>query len=223
MSRLGRIPLVSQPGDAWLYNTGADILSVLISRVTGRPFGEFLAERIFEPLGMVDTGFFVPADTLDRFTTAYRPSDDGLEQVDAVHGQWSSQPPFESGAGGLVSTVDDLLAFARMLLADGRANDRDLLTAVSVRRMTTNQISRSQREDATLFLEGQGWGYGGSVDVSMDDVWNVAGRYGWVGGAGTAWHITPSKNGASILLTQTEMTGPTTPQFMHDFWSYAAR
>jgi CubicO group peptidase (beta-lactamase class C family) len=222
MARLGAIPLLAQPGDAWLYNTSADILGVLIARVTGRPFGEFLAERIFEPLGMTDTAFFVPAGKLDRFTAAYRPAADGLELVDEPSGQWSSAPAFESGAGGLVSSVDDLLAFARMILADGRVGERELLSAVSVRRMTTNHVTPAQRANATLFLEGQGWGFGGSVDVETIDIWNVPGRYGWVGGSGTAWHATPSSGLTTILLTQTEMTGPTTPQYMHDLWTYGA-
>jgi CubicO group peptidase (beta-lactamase class C family) len=223
MARLGRIPMIAQPGESWLYNASADILGVLIARVAGKPLEEFLAERIFEPLGMVDTAFFVPPSRLDRFTSAYRPTDSGgLELVDPRDGQWSSAPDFPSGSGGLVSTADDLAAFARMLLADGSFGGRELLSAVFVRHMTTNHLTPTQRADANLFLEGQGWGFGGSVDVDPLDPWNVAGRYGWVGGTGTAWHITPSTGLATVLLTQTEMTGPTTPPLMHDFWEYAA-
>jgi CubicO group peptidase (beta-lactamase class C family) len=109
-----------------------------------------------------------------------------------------------------------------MLLADGKFNGREMLSAVSVRRMTTNHISPKQRADSDLFLEGQGWGYCGSVDVDSRDPWNVDGRYGWVGGSGTASHIVPSHGMATVLLTQTEMTGPTTPSIMRDFWSHAA-
>jgi CubicO group peptidase (beta-lactamase class C family) len=222
MRRLGRIPMLSQPGDAWLYNTGADILGVLIARVTGQAFDDFLAERIFAPLGMGDTAFFVPAAKRERFTSAYRPEPDGgLVLTDRPDGDWSEPPAFPAGGGGLVSTADDLLAFARMLLADGAGEER-LLSAVSIRHMTTNHLTPSQRADATLFLEGQGWGFGGSVDVDTTDPWNVPGRYGWVGGTGTALHIVPSTGRATILLTQTEMTGPTTTGLSRDFWMLAA-
>jgi len=224
MAVLSRIPLLHQPGEVWLYNTCSDILGVLIARVAGRPMPEFLAERLFEPLGMVDTGFEVPAGKLDRFTGYYRPgSAGGLELVDGPDGQWSSLPAFPSGAGGLVGTVDDWHAFARMLLADGRTVEgHRLLSPASVRQMTTDHLTEAQRDAGRLFLEGQGWGFGGSVDVAAVDPWNVPGRYGWVGGTGTAAHITPSTGAVSILLSQLEMAGPTPPALMRDFWRYAA-
>jgi len=223
IAALSRIPLLHHPGDAWLYDTCSDIQGVLIARASGRPLPEFLAERLFEPLSMVDTGFEVPAGKLDRFTSYYRTDPaGGLELVDAPDGQWSSLPPFPSGAGGLVSTVDDWHSFARMLLAHGTVDGRRLLSQASVRRMITNHLTRSQRDASRLFLEGQGWGFGGSVDVEAIDPWNVPGRYGWVGGTGTAAHITPSTGAVSILLSQLEMTGPTAPALMQDFWRYAA-
>jgi CubicO group peptidase (beta-lactamase class C family) len=223
IAALSRIPLLHHPGDAWLYDTCSDIQGVLIARASGRPLPEFLAERLFEPLSMVDTGFEVPAGKLDRFTSYYRTDPaGGLELVDAPDGQWSSLPPFPSGAGGLVSTVDDWHSFARMLLAHGTVDGCRLLSPESVRRMITDQLTQSQRDGGRLFLEGQGWGFGGSVDVEAIDPWNVPGRYGWVGGTGTAAHITPSTGAVSILLSQLEMTGPTAPALMQDFWRYAA-
>ena len=223
MAALSRIPLLHQPGEAWLYNTCSDIAGVLIARVSGRPLPEFLAERLFGPLGMVDTGFDVPAGKLARFTSYYRTDPaGGLELVDAPGGQWSSLPAFPSAAGGLVSTVDDWHSFARMLLAGGRAGGRQLLSPASVRQMTTDQLTQPQRDASRLFLEGQGWGFGGSVDVEAIDPWNVPGRYGWVGGTGTAAHITPSTGAVSILLSQLEMAGPTAPALMRDFWRHAA-
>jgi CubicO group peptidase (beta-lactamase class C family) len=184
---------------------------------------EFLAERLFGPLGMVDTGFDVPAGKLARFTSYYRTDPaGGLELVDAPGGQWSSLPAFPSAAGGLVSTVDDWHSFARMLLVGGRVGGRQLLSPASVRQMTTDQLTQPQRDASRLFLEGQGWGFGGSVDVEAIDPWNVPGRYGWVGGTGTAAHITPSTGTVSILLSQLEMAGPTAPALMRDFWRHAA-
>jgi CubicO group peptidase (beta-lactamase class C family) len=220
IAALSRIPMLQQPGDAWLYNTCSDIQGVLIARAAGRPFPEFLAERLFEPLGMVDTGFAVPAGKLDRFTSYYQAA--SLELIDAPDGQWNSPPEFPSGAGGLVSTADDWWAFARMLLAEGTVDGRQLLSPASVLQMTTDQLTQPQREASALFLEGQGWGFGGSVDVSAIDPWNVTGRYGWVGGTGTAAHITPSTGAVSILLSQVAMTGPTPPALMRDFWRCAA-
>jgi CubicO group peptidase (beta-lactamase class C family) len=223
MAALSRIPLLHQPGESWLYNTCSDIQGVLIARITGRPLPEFLAERLFEPLGMVDTGFAVPSDRLDRFTSLYQADPaDGLELVDAADGQWARPPAFPSGAGGLVSTADDWLAFARMLLADGTLDGRRLLSPASIRQMTTDQLTQAQRDASRLFLEGQGWGFGGSVDVAAIDPWNVPGRYGWVGGTGTAAHLTASTGTVTILLSQVEMAGPTAPALMRDFWRYAA-
>jgi CubicO group peptidase (beta-lactamase class C family) len=224
MRILATIPLLHQPGEAWLYNTAADILGVLVGRAGGRPFDDVLAERIFRPLGMHDTGFHVPLDQLHRFTTYYHPASDGsgLNVVDLPDGQWCARPAFPSGGGGLVSTVDDLLAFQRMLLAGGVSEDgRRLLTSESVTLMTTDHLTANQRDESRLFLEGQGWGFGGSVDVEPIDPWNVPGRYGWVGGSGTAAHIVPDR-GITILLTQVEMTSPAPPAIMREFWTHAA-
>ncbi|MEV5608531.1 serine hydrolase domain-containing protein [Streptomyces sp. NPDC052225] len=219
LAALARVPLLHQPGEAYLYNTCSDIQGVLIARVSGTPLPQFLAERIFEPLGMRDTGFEVPADRRDRFTSAYVPTaDGGAERVDTPDGQWNSLPAFPSGAGGLASTVDDWWAFARMLLDGGGS----VLSADSVRQMTTNHLTQRQREASELFTQGQGWGYGGSVDVEPRDPWQVPGRYGWVGGTGTAAHLVPSTGAVTVLMTQYAMSGPTPQQIMRDFWAYGA-
>lgn len=223
MATLAGIPLLHQPGEAWLYNTCSDIQGVLVARASGRPLPEFLAERIFEPLGMTDTGFAVPRADLGRFTAFYRPDPrGGLELADAPDGQWSGPPAFPSGASGLVSTVDDWYAFGRMLLAGGTADGRRLLSAESVRLMTTDHLPAAERAANEIFLEGQGWGFGGSVDVAPIAPWNVPGRYGWIGGTGTAAHITPATDTVAVLLTQVELTGPAAPGTMRAFWSYAA-
>ncbi|MEU1618350.1 serine hydrolase domain-containing protein [Streptomyces sp. NPDC005722] len=223
MATLGGIPLLRQPGEAWLYNTCSDIQGVLVARVSGRPLPEFLAERIFGPLGMTDTGFSVPPSGIGRLAGYYRPDPPGgLELVDAPDGQWSSPPAFPSGASGLVSTVDDWYAFGRMLLAGGTAGGRRLLSEESVRLMTTDHLPPEERGANELFLEGQGWGFGGSVDVVPLAPWNVPGRYGWIGGTGTAAHIVPATDTVTVLLTQVELTGPAAPATMRAFWAHAA-
>jgi CubicO group peptidase (beta-lactamase class C family) len=221
---LAGIPMLYQPGEAWLYNTSSDLQGLLIERVSGQSLPDFLAERVFERLGMPDTGFTVPAAKRDRLTSYYRADDSGgLELVDGPDGQWSSMPPFASGAGGLVSTVDDWLAFGRMLLAEGATADgRRLLSTQSVRLMTTDRLTPAQREASPLFLEGQGWGYGGSVDVEAVEPWNVPGRYGWVGGTGTSAHIVPATGSVHLLFTQVAVASPVPTPQVQDFWRYAA-
>ncbi|MEV6482455.1 serine hydrolase domain-containing protein [Streptomyces sp. NPDC051576] len=224
LAALSRIPMVRQPGAAWLYNTCSDLQGVLVARSSGSSFPDFLAERFFGPLGMTDTAFAVPESKRDRFTTAYTPGGQGtLEQADTPDGGFSRPPAFPSGAGGLVSTADDLLAFGRMLAHDGLAPDgTPVLSPTSVSRMTTNHLTAAQRDASTLFLEGQGWGYGGQVDVTPIDPWNVPGRYGWVGGTGTTAHVVPPTDTVTVLLTQVSMTGPTPTPLMREFWGCAA-
>ncbi|MCH5675900.1 serine hydrolase domain-containing protein [Streptomyces gilvus] len=219
LRRLAQVPMLYQPGESWLYGTSSDVQGILVARASGRTLAEFLAERIFEPLGMTDTAFEVPAAKRHRFTTAYDPAPDGtLEVSDTPDGEFARAPRFLSGGGGLVSTADDWLAFARMLLDAGGG----LLSPTSVSRMTTNHLTAEQRERAALFLEGQGWGYGGQVDVTPADPWNVPGRYGWVGGSGTAAQIVPQTGTVSVLLTQVAMTDPTPTPLMRDFWRCVA-
>ena len=224
MAELAQIPLLYQPGDAWLYDTCSTLQGILITRVAGQSLPGFLAERVFEPLGMADTGFEVPAVKRDRFTSYYRTDSVGqLELADGPGGQWSTRSALPLGNGGLAGTADDWHAFGRMLLAGGTAADgQRLLTADSVRLMTSDHTTPRQREIGKLFLEGQGWGFGGTVDIAAIDPWNVPGRYGWVGGTGTSAHITPSTGTVAILLTQVAADSPVPPEWMRDFWRYAA-
>ena len=224
MAALSDIPMLYQPGDAWLYDTCSVLQGVLVSRVSGQSLPAFLADRIFQPLGMDSTGFVVPARKLERLTSYYKASPDGsLELADGPDGQWSTPPPIFLGNGGLAGTADDWLAFARMLLAGGTTADgRRLLSADSVQLMINDHTTPAQRAIGQLFLEGQGWGFGGSVDIASIEPWNVEGRYGWVGGTGTSAHITPSTETIAILFSQVAADGPTPPEWMRAFWQYAA-
>jgi len=139
MRRLATLPLLYQPGERWLYNTGSDVLGVLVARAAGQPLDVFLRERVLEPLGMVDTGFSTSHP--DRLGTCYAADPETGEPTvfDPPDGQWTTPPAFPSGGGGMVSTLDDFHAFGRMLLAAGRRPDGSkLLSRAAVEAMTTD-------------------------------------------------------------------------------------
>jgi CubicO group peptidase (beta-lactamase class C family) len=197
---LGRLPLLAQPGERWLYNTGASVLGVLSARAAGQSFADVLRTRIFEPLGMKDTAFWTART--DRLATSYMPAPDGLAVNDEPAGAWSSPPAFGDGAAGLVSTVDDLLAFSRMLLRGGAP----VLSADAVRSMTTDQLTPGQKARGGLgpdFFNGQSWGFCLAV---LD-----SGAFGWAGGLGTTWLADPGKDLTIIVLTQRMFESPATP------------
>ena len=194
---LGSLPLIAQPGDRWMYNTGASVLGVLLSRAAGLSFGDVLRTRLFEPLGMTQTAFW--ASHPDRLATAYRPSVGGLEVWDPADGQYSRPPAFEDGAAGLVSTAGDMLAFARMFLSGGKP----VLSADSVLAMTTDQLTLEQKAHGGLgpdFFTGQSWSFCQAVQDS--------GAFGWNGGFGTSWHVDPRRDLVVIVLTQRMFEGP---------------
>jgi CubicO group peptidase (beta-lactamase class C family) len=190
LGRLGELPLLAQPGERWLYSTGSQVLGVLAARAAGAPFGDVMRERVLGPLGMRDTAFH--AGDTGRLATAYENRDGRLTVSDPPDGQWSRPPRFPDGAGGLVSTAADLLAFGRMLLRGGRP----VLTARTAAEMTRDQLTAAQRANVWpgfSFLEGRGWGYGVSV---LD--WG----YTWEGGLGTAWSNVPAQDLTVVVLTQ---------------------
>ncbi|MGO8959668.1 MAG: serine hydrolase domain-containing protein [Streptosporangiaceae bacterium] len=203
---LGSLPLLAQPGERWMYNTGASVLGVLAGRAAGQSFGEVLRTRIFEPLGMKDTAFWT-AQT-DRLATAYRSGPDGLEAWDPPDGKYSRPPAFEDGAGGLVSTADDMLAFARMFLRGGDP----VLSADSVRAMTTDQMTPEQKARGGLgsdFFTGQSWSFCQAVQDS--------GAFGWDGGFGCTWHVDPNRDLTVIVLTQRMFETSELPDLHRDF------
>jgi CubicO group peptidase (beta-lactamase class C family) len=198
---LGRLPLIAQPGERWMYNTGASVLGVLAARAAGMPFADVLRTRLFEPLGMAGTGFWAP--DAGRLATAYQPGPDGLVVYDRPDGAWSKPPAFGDGAGGLVSTADDLLAFARMLLAGGEGGDGQVggvhrvLSAAAVSAMTSDQLTADQKARGGLgpdMFAHMSWGYCQAV--------YPGGAFGWDGGLGTSWLVDPAKDLVVIVLTQ---------------------
>jgi CubicO group peptidase (beta-lactamase class C family) len=207
---LGTLPLIAQPGERWLYNTGASVLGVLVARAAGQPFDEVLRTRVFEPLGMVDSAYWT--SQTQRLATAYRPTPDGLVVTDEPDGIWSRPPAFLDGAAGLVSTVDDLNAFARMLLRGGAP----LLSAESVRAMTTDQLTDAQKAHRGLgpgFFDGSSWSF---CQMVYD-----GGAFGWNGGSGCSWRVDPAGGLTVIVLTQRELESPELPQVHRDIQAAA--
>jgi CubicO group peptidase (beta-lactamase class C family) len=198
---LGSLPLLAQPGERWFYNTSASVLGVLCARAAGQPFGEVLRSRIFEPLGMRDTGFWTTETS--RLTTAYQPAAGGLEVWDGPAGIFSQPPPFGDGAAGLLSTADDLLAFSRMLLRGGAP----VLRADAVAELTKDQLTPEQKAHGGLgpgFFDGLSWGY----SVSVVTAGERAGAFGWAGGFGSTWLADPARDLTVLVLTQRTFDGP---------------
>lgn len=222
--RLATLPLMHQPGERWMYNTGSYVLGVLIARASGRPFPAFLRERIFEPLGMKDTGFSVPAAKLDRLAPSYWPHAEtgALELHDGVaDSQWSLPPTFPDGGAGLVSTVDDYLAFGQMMLDNGKLERGRMLSRLSVETMTTDHLTSEQKAVSGFFpgfWDSRGWGFGVSVVTRRDDVAGVPGRFGWDGGFGTSWSSDPKEGMVAILMTQ-RAGFPLSSGIYLDFWT----
>jgi CubicO group peptidase (beta-lactamase class C family) len=220
--RFATLPLMFQPGERWLYHTGADVLGVLIARASGQPFEAFLRERVFEPLGMRDTAFFVPPADVGRLTTSYvtDPETGTLRIYDEPDGQWSTPPTFPSGGAGLVSTAPDFLAFAEMLLRGGAP----LLSRPSVETMTTDQLTPEQKAVSGLHpddFDARGWGFCVSVVTRRDDPAAPVGQYGWDGGLGTIWRNDPSEQMITLLLTNAAFASPRPPEIMQDFLTAA--
>jgi CubicO group peptidase (beta-lactamase class C family) len=229
LRRLGELPLICQPGERWLYNTGADVLGVLIARASGRELEDFLREWLFTPLGMTDTGFSVPPGSLDRLPPEYATdmATGSTVVYDPPAGQWSVPPAFPSGAGGLVSTIADFGTFAAMLMGAGYYRGTRILSPASVSLMTSDQLTAAQKAVSGLApgdFDDMGWGFGMSVVTRRTSVYHSAGTYGWSGGLGTTWYNDPARDLVMILMTQRAWTSHLPPAICRDFWTttYAA-
>ena len=204
MKRFATLPLMYQPGDRWQYNTGSLVLGVLVARASGQPLADFLRARIFEPLGMKDTGFSISAEQSRRLPSSYMTNfrTGKMEQTASGPTVWTTPPAFPSGAAGLVSTIDDYFAFAHLLLNGGMHRDKRLVSERSVRLMTANHLTPEQMATGGPILGGQGWGFLMAVATAPDEVSAVPGRYGWNGGYGTYWFNDPTRGLVAIAMTQ---------------------
>ena len=200
MKRLGALPLADAPGERFMYGTPSRVTGVLISRVSGMGLDRFMETKIFEPLGMNDTGFWVPADKRGRLATYYRGGEQPgtLVPVANAGARYMAPPVFPSGAGGLASTVDDYLQFARMMLNKGEVDGVRILSRTSVELMTTDHMPEDP--DKRFFINENFWrgaGFGFGVEVVTERL-NLGGpsvgSYWWNGATGVAWTVDPQED-----------------------------
>ena len=210
MQALGTLPLSYPPGERLHYSHATEVLGFLVARIEGKPLGEVLQERIFGPLGMTDTSFWLAPEKRDRLARLYQMTEAGLKDVSFPHAD--TPPAFEGGGGGLISTADDYLKFARMLLGKGEVDGVRLLKAETVELMTRNRLTEAQRQIPFLglpFWGGQGFGLGVSMIVDPEKhAWMGAGEegaFGWPGAFGTWWQADPKADLIAIYLVQDSM------------------
>ncbi len=210
MARLGELPLVYEPGARWHYGFSTDVLGVLIQRASGMSFPDFLRTRIFEPLGMADSFFWVPDDKLHRFGPAYTPDPKTGSRVVQDHpsnSRWRNAASFPSGGAGLVSTADDYLKFAKMILGKGRSGDVRLLSRPMFELMTLDHLTPTERATPFLgmpFWTTMGFGLGLSIaDNPANQDWlGSPGRLGWPGAYGTWWVADPKEDLIALMMIQ---------------------
>ncbi|GCE29106.1 hypothetical protein KDA_45900 [Dictyobacter alpinus] len=230
MARIGEFPLLYEPGTRWLYHVPAEILGVLITRITGQSLETFLRERIFNPLGMVDTSFSVVPEKRNRLATLYAPAPEGgLTIRDHAHSTgWAEPPLFQSGGGGLVSTVDDFQCFGRMLLNKGELNGIRVLSRKTVEAMTTDYLTPEQHgypignferydADRSAMWNNWGFGYGVAVRTRRIGLGPSVGSFYWPGAFGTTWIVDPQEDMVATLLPQILGANPFYTQVGEDF------
>ena len=196
IDKLVQIPLLAQPQTMWSYSSGVDVQGYLVEQLSGQPLGEFLQERIFGPLGMVDTAFYVPPDKMHRVAARHSPSRDGLQAPEggAAAATLTAPPAGPSGGGGLYGTAPDYIRFAQMLLNEGELNGARLLSPRSIELMRSNHLT--DVEQPTYRRPGQGWGLDFSVvtdGVASGESWST-GSYYWIGIAGTWFWVDPQQD-----------------------------
>lgn len=221
---LAGIPLEFSPGDAWNYSVSTDVIGYLIGKISGKPFEEFLKERIFTPLGMTDTDFFVPADKAHRLAACYAADPQGALtfhaterkggltlQDDPAKSSFLKPPAFISGGGGLCSTTADYLTFCRALLDGGQLGNIRLIGPKTLKLMTSNhlpggrdltEMSKSMFSEATYAGIGFGLGFSVTMKPEMTLIPGSAGEYAWGGAATTSFWIDPAEDLIAIFMTQ---------------------
>jgi CubicO group peptidase (beta-lactamase class C family) len=211
LKALSTLPLSYPPGDRLHYSHSTDVLGFLVGRVEGKPFRDVLFDRIFNPLGMVDTDFYIPPEKRDRAAVVYRLEED-MSLSPVPFKRYDAPPAYCGGGGGLVSTADDYLKFARMMLGKGEVDGVRLLKPETVELMVANRLTDAQREIPFLgmpFWAGQGFGLGVSVVVDQEkQAWmgpGTNGAFGWPGAFGTWWRADPAENLIMIYLVQNSM------------------
>lgn len=210
---LAKIPLEFSPGDAWNYSVATDVVGYLVEKISGLPFEQFLQQRIFDPLGMKDTGFHVPADKAHRFAACYAADGKGgmTLQDDPTTSSFLTSPSFISGGGGLCSTAADYLTFCRALLNGGTLGDVRLLSPKTIALMAANhlpggrdltEMSKSLFSEASYAGVGFGLGFSVTMDPAKTLIPGTAGEYAWGGAASTAFWIDPREQLIAIFMTQ---------------------
>ena len=198
---LGELPLAFEPGERWMYGFSIDVLGMVVEALTGKTLGEYLKENIFDPLGMKDTGFFVPRDKWDRLATLYH-INEGLKPEE----RWyeDSKPDFESGGGGLYSSVHDYSRFAQMLLHGGTLDGVRILGRKTVNLISTDHLTPEQRKGDSWDTQ-RGYGYGLGVRVmtnpELAGINGSVGEWGWDGAFGNWFCVDPKENLTCVYLT----------------------
>jgi len=215
VAQLAQIPLDFSPGTAWNYSVSIDVLGYLVEKLSGMSFGEFLRTRLFDPLGMKDTAFYVPSDDIERFTSCYQPETQGSGlrlQDDGRESTYAKPPMLESGGGGLVSTAHDYLRFCRMMLNGGTLDGVQILSPKTVALFSLNYLPDA-REIADMALPGMfsesgyagvgfSLGCGVNVNVAKTRLPGSLGEYFWGGAAATAFWIDPKEELTVVFMTQ---------------------
>lgn len=219
IEQLANLPLDFSPGTHWNYSVAIDVMGYLVQKLSGQTFGEFLRTRLFEPLGMVDTGFSVPASKMERFAACYQPKQGGgmtgglKLQDDPAKTPYAEPPKLESGGGGLVSTISDYMRFCRMMLNGGTLDGVQILSPKTVQMFSMNLLPEGKLltdmvAGSGLFSEagynGVGFsiGCGVTVDPAKTLVPGTPGEYFWGGAASTAFWIDPKEDLTVVFMTQ---------------------
>ena len=208
VGQLAELPLARQPGSGFVYGVSTDVLGSVVEVVAGQPFDRFLEERIFKPLGMVDTAFWVPPEKVERMTTLYALGEDGKVHpgVRPYFRGYREPPSLPAGGAGLVSTAADYARFLQMLLNGGRLDGVRLLSRKSIELMTTGHLGEMRKQG---FFPGYDFGLGFAVRVDLGESAKLGsvGEYAWSGIFNTFFFVDPEEEMFAILLTQTSPFG----------------